>query len=75
MFACRAGTAFETRKTAMATMMTSTIAPAAVVRPRKPASMENRALRGSAPPPPSGGRLPSRSSGGIGETPLPADRA
>jgi hypothetical protein len=75
VLACRAGTAFEIRKIAMATMMTSTIAPAAVLRARKPVSMENRAFLGRAPPPPSGGRLPSRSSGGIGDTPPPADRA
>ena len=67
----RAGTAFEIRKIAMATMMTSTIDPAAMLRPRKPDSIEKRAFLGNAPPPPSG----DRSSGGIGETPVPAARA
>ncbi|GGQ42533.1 hypothetical protein GCM10010166_08250 [Couchioplanes caeruleus subsp. azureus] len=69
MLALSAGTALLTRKIAMATMMTSTIAPAAVLRPRKPVSMENRALVGRAFPPPSGGRP----SGEIGATPLPAN--
>ena len=48
MSARSAGTAFEIRKIAMATMMTSTIAPAAVDRPRNPVSIEKRAFLGRA---------------------------
>ncbi len=55
MSARSAGTALEIRKTAMATMMTSTMAPAAVLSARKPVSVPNRVFFGSAPPPPSGG--------------------
>ncbi len=50
-----AGTALTTRKTAIATMMTSTMVPAAVVAPRNRVSGPNRRLRGSAPPPPGAG--------------------
>ncbi|MFD0519693.1 hypothetical protein [Paractinoplanes durhamensis] len=55
MSALIAGAAFEIRKIAIATMMTSTIAPAPVDRPRNPASIENRDFLGRAPPPPIGG--------------------
>jgi hypothetical protein len=55
VLAFRAGAAFAIRKIAMATMMTSTIAPAETERPRNPVSIENRAFLGRAPPPPIGG--------------------
>src|SRR5690242_20393571 len=47
-----AGTALAIRNTAIATMMTSTTVPAAVVAPRNKVSAPKRRLRGSAPPPP-----------------------
>src|SRR3954453_197761 len=75
VLARRAGTALAIRKMAMATMMTSTIAPAETLRLRKPDSIEKRDFFGSAaPPPPRGVRSSGGigSYGGVGETPVPA---
>src|SRR2546430_10479707 len=63
-----AGTALATRKIAIATMITSTVAPEAVVHQRNRLSGPNRRRAGSAPPPPRGDGGPVVSTG-------PADSA
>jgi hypothetical protein len=68
VLAFSAGTAFAIRKIAIATMMTSTIAPAASVRARNADSAPKPRRRGSAPPPPIPEPL-ARGSGGTGPPP------
>ena len=61
-----AGTALTSRKVAIATMMTRTVAPEAVLSARNTLSGPNRLRPGSAPPPPSGVRERRGDGGGVG---------